>query len=36
MELFLALNITALIVVCIVDGSRKRRAFLAEQKVERF
>ncbi len=33
MDIFLGIVITALLVVFIVDCSRKRRAFLAEQKV---
>jgi hypothetical protein len=36
MEIFLALNITALITILMVDSSRKRRAYLAKQKVRRF
>jgi hypothetical protein len=36
MEIFLAVNITALLTVFIVDCSKKRRAFLSEQKVRRF
>jgi len=32
MEMFLALAITGLLMVFIVDGSQKRRTYLAEQR----
>jgi len=35
MEIFLAVSLTALFTVFIVDGSKKRRAYLSKQKVHR-
>jgi len=36
MEIFLVVNVTALLTVFIVDCAKKRRAYLSEQKARRF
>jgi hypothetical protein len=36
MEIFLVVNVITLVAVFIVDGVRKRRAYLVAQKIRRF